>query len=136
MPGAGTRRLANWLCSVGPQDGSAIGHIGCGIPLQKLLSKKLVKLDGKKYQWIDYMNKENSICLTSSYSKALSFDDLLKYETIVGGTGRPSNNVVFALFLKNKVGAKLNIIMGYPRTRQAVLAVERKEIDGICGWSW
>jgi len=26
--------------------------------------------------------------------------------------------------------------MGYPRTRQAVLAVERKEIDGICGWSW
>jgi len=84
MPGAGTRRLANWLCSVGPQDGSAIGHIGRGIPLQKLLSKKLVKLDGKKYQWIDYMNKENSICLTSSYSKALSFDNLLKYETIVG----------------------------------------------------
>jgi len=40
MPGAGTLRLANWLCSVGPQDGSAIGHIGRGIPLQKLLSKK------------------------------------------------------------------------------------------------
>ena len=136
MPGAGTRRLANWLCSVGPQDGSAIGHIGRGIPLQKLLSKKLMKLDGKKYQWIGSMNKKSSICLTSFYSKTLSFDDLLKYETIVGGTGRPSNNVVFALFLKNKVGAKLKIIMGYPRTRQAVLAVERKEIDGICGWSW
>lgn len=136
MPGAGTLRLANWLYNVGPQDGSAIGHIGRGIPFQKLLGKKSVKLDGNKYQWIGSMNKESSICLTSSYSKTRSFDDLLKHQTIVGGTGRTSNNVVFALFLKNKLGAKLKIIMGYPVTRQAVLAIERKEIDGICGWSW
>ena len=47
MPGAGTLRLANWLCSVGPRDGSATGRIGRGIPLQKLLGKKSMKLDGK-----------------------------------------------------------------------------------------
>jgi len=69
MPGARTLRLANWLCSVGPQDGSAISHIGRGIPLQKLLGKKSVKFDGNKYQWIGSMNKESSICLTSSHSK-------------------------------------------------------------------
>ena len=93
-------------------------------------------LDGKKYQWIGSMNKESSICLTSSYSKTRSLDDLLKFETIVGAIGRKSDNVVFTTFLKNKLGAKLKIIMGYPRTCQAVLAVERKEIEGICGWSW
>lgn len=135
-PGAGTLLLANWLYTVGPKDGSAMGHFGRGLPVQKMLGKKGVKIDGNKYQWIGSMNKEVSVCILSSHAKVKNFGDLLKTTAIVGGTGRTSNNVVFATFLKNRLGAKLRIIAGYPGTRQATLAMERKEIDGICGWSW
>lgn len=136
MPGAGTLLLANWLYNVGPKDGTALGHIGRGIPLQKLLGKKGVKIDGNKYHWVGSLNKESSVCVVADHAQTKNFDDFLNKTTIVGGTGRTSNNVVFALFLKNVLGAKLRIIAGYPGTRQATLAMENKEIDGICGWSW
>jgi len=136
MPGAGTLLLANWLYNVGPKDGTAVGLIGRGIPLQRLLGKKGVKIDGNKYHWVGSLNKESSVCVVADHAQTKNFDDLLTKPTVVGGTGRTSNNVIFALFLKNVLGAKLRIIAGYPGTRQATLAMEKKEIDGICGWSW
>ena len=38
--------------------------------------------------------------------------------------------------LKNVFGAKIKIITGYPGGGEMSIAMERREIDGRCGWSW
>jgi len=37
---------------------------------------------------------------------------------------------------KNVFGAKLQLVSGYPGTNDVALAMERGEVDGMCGLSW
>jgi len=43
---------------------------------------------------------------------------------------------MFALMFKNIFGAKLKLVTGYPGTNDVALAMERGEVDGMCGLSW
>src|SRR5262249_35449982 len=43
---------------------------------------------------------------------------------------------VYSIFLKNLFGARVRIIAGYAGTAETVIALERGEIDGMCGWAW
>ena len=38
--------------------------------------------------------------------------------------------------MQNVTGAKFNIVTGYNGSTHFLLAMERGEIDGICGWNW
>jgi tripartite-type tricarboxylate transporter receptor subunit TctC len=38
--------------------------------------------------------------------------------------------------IRNVFGAKLKLVTGYHGTSDLILAIERGEIDGRCGWSW
>src|SRR5262249_42274671 len=43
---------------------------------------------------------------------------------------------IFALMFKNVFGARLKLVSGYPGTNDVALAMERGEVDGMCGLSW
>jgi hypothetical protein len=47
---------------------------------------------------------------------------------------RPS--VSYARLYKNVLGARIKLVSGYPGTNEITLAMERGEVDGICGLSW
>ena len=38
--------------------------------------------------------------------------------------------------VKNVTGAQLSIVAGYKGTSDIGLAMERREVDGACGWDW
>ncbi|MEE2956869.1 MAG: hypothetical protein VX780_12120 [Pseudomonadota bacterium] len=136
MPGGGGLKSANWLYNVAPRDGSVIGSVGRSIPVHAMLGKKGAKLDPEKFNWLGSMNSEVATCVTTYRSKAKNFDDAMKHEVIMGGTGPASDTDSFLAFAKNMTGAKFRLITGYPGTRQVVLAMERGEVDGLCGWSF
>jgi tripartite-type tricarboxylate transporter receptor subunit TctC len=64
FPGAGSLRLANELYNILPQNGSALGMIGRGMPMEVLFGNKQAKYDPTKFNWIGSMNNEVSICVT------------------------------------------------------------------------
>ena len=43
---------------------------------------------------------------------------------------------MFALLYKNVFDAKIKLVSGYHGTNPIVLAMERGEVDGLCGYSW
>ena len=53
-----------------------------------------------------------------------------------GGLGPGADPDVYATLYKNVFGAKIKVVTGYPGTTDAVLAMERSEVDGLCGLSW
>ena len=55
---------------------------------------------------------------------------------LVGGEGPGSDPDMFAIMLKNLLGAKLKLVSGYPGGAEINLAMERGEVEGRCGWSW
>jgi tripartite-type tricarboxylate transporter receptor subunit TctC len=136
MPGASSLKLANWMYAVAPKDGTAIATIARGAPVHDLLGGSGVRFDANKFNWIGSMNNEVSVCVTSFRSPVKTLADMQKTEVVVGGQGKSSDSEVFAMFVKNLFGAKIRLISGYPGTKQSILAMERGEVDGNCGWSW
>jgi tripartite-type tricarboxylate transporter receptor subunit TctC len=110
--------------------------IGRGLPVHEMLGGVGAKYDGNRLNWIGSMNNEVSVCVTYHTSKVKTLDDLMKTEAIFGTQGASSDTEVFAVFLKNLHGAKVKAISGYPGTKETALAMERGEVDGMCGWSW
>ena len=136
MPGGSSLKLANWMYSVAPKDGTSMATIARGAPVHDLLGGSGVRYDANKFGWIGSMNNEVSVCVTSFRSPVKTLADMQKTQVVVGGQGKSSDSEVFAMFVKNMFGAKIKLISGYPGTKQSILAMERGEVDGNCGWSW
>lgn len=136
MPGGSSLKLANWMYSIAPKDGTAIATIARGAPVHDMLGGSGVRFDPLRFNWIGSMNNEVSVCVTAARSPVRTFADLQQQETVVGGQGRSSDSEVFARFAKNLLGAKIRLISGYPGTAESIMAMERGEVDGNCGWSW
>jgi tripartite-type tricarboxylate transporter receptor subunit TctC len=136
MEGAASIRLANWLTTAAPKDGSVFGTIGRGTALDPLLGQPGAQFDGTKFNWIGSANDEVSVCVAWHTSGFSTFDDVLRRELLIGGTGPGDDTIQFGKVLAGVLGAKLKIISGYPGGNDAVLAMERGELQGRCGWSY
>jgi tripartite-type tricarboxylate transporter receptor subunit TctC len=136
MEGAASIRLANWLYNAAPKDGTAFGTIGRGTALDPLLGQPGAQFDGTRFNWIGSANDEVSVCVAWHTTGFTTFDDLMKKELLIGGTGPGDDTIQFGKVLSGVLGAKLKIIAGYPGGNDAVLAMERGELQGRCGWSY
>jgi tripartite-type tricarboxylate transporter receptor subunit TctC len=136
MTGAGSLRLANWLYRVAPKDGTTIGTIGRGIAFDPLLIGKGDQFDATKFNWLGSANNEVSVCVAMAGSGVTKFDDLYTKQLTVGGTGTSADTDQFPRVLNNVLGTKFKIVEGYPGGNDVVLAMERGEVQGRCGWSW
>jgi tripartite-type tricarboxylate transporter receptor subunit TctC len=137
MEGAGSLRLANWLYNVAAKDGGVLATIGRGTGFDPLLGHKAAQFDGTKFNWIGSANDEVSVCVAwTARAKVKKFDDLVKTELTVGGTGSAADTDQFPRILNGVLGTKMKIITGYPGGNDVNLAMERGEVDGRCGWSW
>jgi tripartite-type tricarboxylate transporter receptor subunit TctC len=136
MAGAGSLKLANWLYNVAPKDGTVIGMIGRGTGFDPLFGIKGAQFQGTKFNWLGSANDEVSVCVSWHTSEVKTFDDLLRHELIVGGTGASADTDQFPKIMNAVLGTKMRVITGYPGGNDIGLAMERGEVKGRCGWSW
>lgn len=133
MPGAGGLKATQYLYEIAPKDGSAFGTVARGQPLAPLLSN--ANFDALRFSWIGSVADEASLCLTSQGSKARTWQDLLHAEVLFAGEGPGSDPDMFAMALNRVFGAKIKLITGFHSTREMTLALQRGEVEGICGVS-
>jgi len=135
MPGAGGLRASNFLYNAAPKDGSVIGTFSRSIPTMPLLTTT-VNFDGRKFGWIGSMSGDTSLCLTGSKSPVKTWRDMLTRPVVMGGQYAAADSDIYARLYSNVLGAKIKLISGYPGTNDITLAMERGEVDGICGLSF
>src|SRR5215510_4593013 len=136
MPGAGSQRAAQWLYSVAPKDGTALGTFGRQMGIAPLLTPATAQFDGTKFTWIGSITNEVSTCITWHTSAVKTWNDMLEKPVTLGGDGPGADPDVFALLYKNVFNAKVKLVSGYHGTTPIILAMERGEVDGLCGYSW
>ena len=136
MPGAGSLRAAASLYSVAPKDGTAIGTFGRTIAIAPLAGAASAQFDGTKFNWLGSITNEVSTCVAWHTAGVKTFNDLLDKPITLGGDGPGADPDVFALLYKNVFDAKIKLVSGYHGTNPIVLAMERGEVDGLCGYSW
>ena len=137
MPGAGGARGGQYISTVAAKDGLTIGSVMPGTIIGPLLDEKPnTAFDPTKAAYLGAANNGTYLCATLDHSKTKTFEQALTQKTIMGGiaTGNSTNDITF--LVKNVTGARLEVIPGYKGTAEIALAVERGELDGICGWNW
>jgi tripartite-type tricarboxylate transporter receptor subunit TctC len=54
----------------------------------------------------------------------------------IGASGSGADSDIFPTVLRNMFHLPMKLVAGYQGGAEMVLAMERHEIDGRCGWSW
>ena len=135
MAGAGSLRAASFLFSAASKDGTAIGTFARTTGINPLLESG-ANFDGTKFAWIGSVTDDTSVCVTWHTSAIKTWNDFLEKPSTLGGQGPSSEPDIFANLYKNVFGAKVKLVAGYPGTNEITLAMERGEVEGLCGLSW
>jgi tripartite-type tricarboxylate transporter receptor subunit TctC len=136
MPGAGSLRAANYLYIAAPKDGTTLGVFARGMAMEPLIGASNTRFDSRNFAWIGSGTNEVSVCATWGASRVKNWSDFLAIPSTVAGEGSGSDPDIFSIMLRNVFGAKLRLVTGYPGGADMTLAIERREVDGRCGWTW
>lgn len=136
MLGASGVTSANWLYNVAPKDGTAMGTFAQTVPLEPLFGNQQARYDAARFIWIGNMESSVAICGVTKASGVQSLEDMRKREVVMGATGPTGPLVKSALAVKNLLGAQIRVIPGYKGSADVKLAMNRGEVQGICGLPW
>ena len=136
VPGAGSIILANNLYNRAPRDGSVIGIVAGDAALDPLFGHSEAHYDALKFSWIGSMNEETSTCFAWHSSPVQSIEDAQHREFIVGTSSSTGTTFSYPTASNALLGTKVKIVSGYDGTNGAMLAVERGELEGMCGTAW
>lgn len=136
MPGAGGVRLLEYLYSVAPRDGTYIGAFATGPIIEPLISGRDVKYKTSDFTSVGAIENDISFCMTWHQSPIQTLKDAQIHDVTLAGTGAASSTDIFPVILNATLGTRFKVISGYIGTQETVMAVERGEVDGRCGWSW
>ncbi len=133
QPGAGSLTAANLLYNAAPKDGSHIAMFASSAALEPLMGNQLAKFDANKFEWLGNLNRDTPACGVWKTSGLKTWDDFTKRKTRFGASGPAAITAQHAFFMKNVLGADIQVIMGLGGTGPIVLAMQRGEVDASCG---
>ena len=130
MPGAGSILAANHIYNVAPKDGTVLGLLAATNTLDEKLGALGVKFETAKFTWVGRISSAVNVTAMWNTSTIKTIDDAFKTESALGATGTGSTVYVYPNVLNRVLGTKFKLVMGYGGSNEAMLAMERGEIDG------
>jgi tripartite-type tricarboxylate transporter receptor subunit TctC len=137
LPGAASNAAAAQLYNVAPKDGTVIGALQTAAVLDPLFGDPArMKHDASKFIYLGSADIDYYICIVRADAPVKTFQELQARELIIGASQPGTSTRDFPALLNSMAGAKFRIVSGYPGTREITLAIEKGEVQGLCGFSW
>jgi tripartite-type tricarboxylate transporter receptor subunit TctC len=132
MPGGGGLLSANYLYNVAPRDGLVIGMVERGSVMEPIVNAKVgrARFDSRQFNWIGSPTQEVGLVMVRQPSPIKVIDDLKKVPLIVSSTTHTAPTSVYPRVLNNLFGTRFKVVEGYKSSRDALLALERGEVEG------
>ncbi|MFN3892482.1 MAG: Bug family tripartite tricarboxylate transporter substrate binding protein [Beijerinckiaceae bacterium] len=131
MPGAGSMKAAEYLALQAPRDGAVFGAISTTVIIQSIMGSGDDPV--AKLNWLGSAEAVTRVCYTWKASGVTSVDLMRTRGVVVGATGVGSPTSDHARLLKRALGDKVRIVQGYSGAGELFLAMERGEIEAVCG---
>jgi tripartite-type tricarboxylate transporter receptor subunit TctC len=130
MPGAGSLVAANHIYNRAPKDGTVLGVVSAGIPLQARLGQPQARFEPGKFLWIGRIQSSSSVTMVWRTSKIMSLDDARHSEVVLSATGAGSTGSLYPNVMNEVLRTRFKLVQGYKGTHEAMLALERGEVEG------
>jgi tripartite-type tricarboxylate transporter receptor subunit TctC len=134
MPGAGGLAAANHLAVRAARDGLTMGIIQGSQTFAQLGQSPNAQFDMRAFGWLGSANMTSNTCVFSKRAGIATARDLLEKKVVIGASGGSTEFV--PNLLNALVGTRFDIVKGYRSTTEIMPAIERGEVDGLCGWGW
>jgi tripartite-type tricarboxylate transporter receptor subunit TctC len=138
MPGGGSAKAATFVFQQGAKDGTTIAALYPGAIMEPLLASRQGKYEYEpgKFNYLGTANNSTRVCATWHTSKTKTYDDAQKRTTIMGSSQAGGSTRDYANMQRRLTGAQFNVIAGYKGTVDMNVAMERGEIEGLCGYDF
>ena len=140
MPGASGHISAAHIYAVAAKDGTAIGATTPGVITDPLWTGESgadkFKYDPVKMIHLGSAQAATYNCYVRADAPAKTFTDTYTHEVIVGAAQEGGSTRDAPVLLNNVLGSKFRVISGYPGTHEILLAMEKNEVQGVCGMGW
>jgi tripartite-type tricarboxylate transporter receptor subunit TctC len=135
MPAASGLAATNWTYTVAPKDGSVILATYNALLDDPLYGSPVARFDPLRFESIGSIAKQQTVCATWHTRPTKTIAQAREREVTVSSTGSSGDRATMPRILNAMLGTKFKVINGYGTT-ESMLAVERGEVDGMCGVSW
>lgn len=129
MPGAGSIAAGNHTYNIAPKDGTVLCAISQGGPLQAKLQPDTVKFDPSKFGWIGRVSSSANVTFVWHTSTINTIDEAKQREITLGATGSGSTVSLYPSVMNAVLGTRFKNVMGYKSSPEAMLALERGEVE-------
>jgi len=133
MPGASSMVLGNYLARRAPRDGTALGAVNSALIFDPLFSgaQSKAQFEGPDMTMIGNAVSAAAVLISWKTSGVRTFDDLRRRKLIIGAVSRTGDTYVLPLAMKRLLDLKnLELVTGYPGSREVLIALEQGEITG------
>jgi tripartite-type tricarboxylate transporter receptor subunit TctC len=86
-----------------------------------------------EFAYLGSASTDVEACYLRTDAPVKSLREAYDKEIILGASNQASSSREYAALLKNVLGMKVTIVGGYSGTAQIMLAVDRGEVQGLCG---
>ncbi len=141
MPGAASNAAIAHVYNVAPKDGTVIGAPQNSAITDALFdillgNARRLRHDATKLIHIGSATTDHYVCIARADAPVKSFKDAQSKELLIGSSQPGTSTRDFPAMLNNATGAKIKQVSGYPGTREITFAIEKNEVQGLCGFSW
>src|SRR5262249_11270423 len=134
MLGAGGSTAVVHLYNAAQHDGTVIGMAPRNYPIAPYFNTQL-HYDARRFNALGSTTSETLTGVVWKTSPAQSFAETMTHPMTVGVSSY-FDDIGSTTLLAKSLGAKLNMVTGYPSGYDIGLAMEKGEVDGEFGWSW
>jgi tripartite-type tricarboxylate transporter receptor subunit TctC len=130
LPGGGSMIAANQLYNITKPDGLTLAMISSGLYFDQLTGAKEVQFDWAKFGWIGSPVRNFEVLTMRADTPYRTIEDIQKaaQPPRCGTTGAGATGHYFPKFIEQALGAKMQIVLGYPGNRDVEVAIERGEV--------
>lgn len=137
MDGAGSLIAAHYIYKNAEPDGLTVGLFNSAMVLRQALGDPSVRFNAAKMGWVGAPSVGLPTCAVMGFTGLKTLDDVLnsKKPIKMGATRAGATTDDLPRILNMTLKTNFNVISGYKGTSRIRLALQKKEIDGVCfGW--
>jgi tripartite-type tricarboxylate transporter receptor subunit TctC len=133
--GAGGIKMANYLYSIAPQDGTAIGMFPATLVAAQAVGTEGVQYDANRFSWIGSMSRSPVTLAVWHTAPVQTIADAQRQEIVVAASNKGAITYTFPHMLNELIGTRFKIVSGYQGNSTMTVAMERGEVQGVTN-SW